>query len=57
MFDPRIPVHAWHLACRRNILVEFRDFDDYLDEKVDFLVNGGILAALDSPAVSKTIGA
>jgi hypothetical protein len=48
-FDPRVPIHARNLARRRDILDEFRDFHDYLrDDKVDFLGNAAVLAALNS---------
>ena len=47
-FDLRVPGLAWYLACSRHILDKFGDFSDYQrDNKVDFLVNGAILAALN----------
>ena len=47
-FNLRVPGRAWHLACSRHILDKFGDFSDYQrDNKVDFLVNGAILAALN----------
>ncbi|KAF8476323.1 hypothetical protein DFH94DRAFT_107987 [Russula ochroleuca] len=49
-FNLRVPSRAWYLACSRHILDEFGDFRDYQrDNKVDFLLNGAILAALNSP--------
>jgi hypothetical protein len=48
-FDPKVPMHARHLARRRDIIDGFRDFHDYLlDDKVD-LGNGAVLAALNLP--------
>lgn len=47
-FDLTVPGWAWYLACSRHILDKFGDFSDYQrDNKVDFLVNGAILAALN----------
>jgi hypothetical protein len=53
--DPRVPIHARQLARRRSIVVEFRDFSNYLlNRDVEFLVNGAVLEALNSPAENRT---
>ena len=49
-FDLRASGRAWYLACSRHILDKFGDLSDYQrDNKVDFLANRAILAALNLP--------
>ncbi|KAH9052796.1 UPF0172-domain-containing protein [Lactarius vividus] len=49
-FTKAIPRRSLHLARHTNLLSQFVDFDDYLeDTNVRFLTNGAVEAALNSP--------
>ena len=48
-FTRSIPSRSLHLARRTNLLGQFVDFDDYLeDNRVQYLTNGAVEAALTS---------
>ena len=48
-FTKEIPSRSLHLARRTNLLSQFGDFDDYLeDNRVQYLTNGAVEATLNS---------
>jgi hypothetical protein len=48
--NPTIPTRALHLVRHSNILNNFWDFDDYLeDNRAPFLTNGAVGTALIAP--------
>ena len=48
-FDQNIPARALHLVRHTNVLDNFWDFDNYLDDNnAPFLTNGAVGAALSA---------